>query len=604
MTVSSQTNSATFIGNDVATTFPLPFRFFSNSDIFAYFINLSNGSSSPMTLGVDYTLSGAGEPEVDGSAISVLTTTSPLSSLLGIYVERILPQTQQADIVNQGEFFATTHEDVFDRLTMLIQQSIADIDHAIRVPRSDPEPAALPPAISRAGLLFSFDGNGDPACVAPSSGSASDLAVNLANSSDPSKGAALIGYKGRTVADRLADTISIKNFGAKGDGITDDTAAILAARNFMETDLSAGNRRKLVWPAGRYIYTSSPNWAINRLHMQFDGEVWLINNGTGNSLILDGGAAGPGVYGMRITGYPLIYGSASSQNGIYMRAVQRSHLELNCRGAGTAFAGLYQEWCVSNTIYFIMNVNEGGLYSIPARGIFQQQRASAEETSYNTFINPECSGMPVGIYQDSALGNLFVGGAVQGCTNVGLQQTANAWNNKFIGTDFEVNTSGDIECDARESQFIGCDLGKKITFTSAAVNCSMIGGATESIVVNSGAARTLLSDVVYNRFGSGSITDSGTQTRYRDMRNKAAHKVENVARQEIAVTVGASPFTYTNTTGNEIDLVVSGGVISQIVFTRTSGYVINVTSGMFRLSPADALTVTYSSAPAIVAYTR
>lgn len=130
MTVSSQTSTATFVGNGVATAFPLPFRFFENGDIRAYFIDSVTGAATQMVLGSDYTLIGAGEPEVDGNALSLLTTTAPLASMHGLYVERFMPQTQSTDLVNQGEFFASTHEDVFDRLTMLIQQQVTETNKA------------------------------------------------------------------------------------------------------------------------------------------------------------------------------------------------------------------------------------------------------------------------------------------------------------------------------------------------------------------------------------------------------------------------------------------------------------------------------------------
>lgn len=254
MTVSSQTSTATFVGNGAATAFPLPFRFFSNSDIRAYFIDSTTGAATPMALGADYTLLGAGEPEVDGSALSLLTTVVPLASMRGLYVERVIPQVQETDIVNQGQFFASTHEDVFDRLTMLIQQSNANGAGAIRVAIGDPDPTRLPPAQSRANQLMGFDSQGNPVPVSPSGGSIEDFAIRLLNNTDPAQGAALVGFKGRTVYAHLSELINVKDYGAKGDNIANDTPAINSA---LAAAISA--RKSVYFPAGVYkLSESSP----------------------------------------------------------------------------------------------------------------------------------------------------------------------------------------------------------------------------------------------------------------------------------------------------------------------------------------------------------
>lgn len=228
MTVSSQTNNATFVGNGATTVFPLPFRFFNNSEIFAYFIDPNTGASTPMVLGTDFTLAGAGEPEVDGNAVSVLTTTVPLASLRSMYVERIIPDQQETDIVNQGEFFATTHEDVFDRLTMLIQQAGAASGSAIRVAIGDPSPARLPSAQARNTTLMGFDENGDPIVIPYRAGDAAGLAALLASQANGTEGTRLIGHSNQSLYAKLDEMPSFRDYGAKLDGVTDDTAAINA----------------------------------------------------------------------------------------------------------------------------------------------------------------------------------------------------------------------------------------------------------------------------------------------------------------------------------------------------------------------------------------
>jgi hypothetical protein len=68
-----------------------------------------------------------------------------------------------------------------------------------------------------------------------------------------------------------------------------------------------------------------------------------------------------------------------------------------------------------------------------------------------------------------------------------------------------------------------------------------------------------------------------------------------------AQTVGASPWVYTNNTGNDQSEIVQGGTVTKIEFSRNGGSYIDtgVTAGMFQLSPLDSLRVTYAVVPTI-----
>lgn len=70
-------------------------------------------------------------------------------------------------------------------------------------------------------------------------------------------GASLVGYQptggtASTVQAKLRESVSVKDFGASGDGVTDDTAAIQAA---VTAALAAV--AQLHWPAGNYLTTAS-----------------------------------------------------------------------------------------------------------------------------------------------------------------------------------------------------------------------------------------------------------------------------------------------------------------------------------------------------------
>lgn len=73
-----------------------------------------------------------------------------------------------------------------------------------------------------------------------------------------------VGAVDRTVASRLQDIISVKDFGAVGDGITDDTLAVQAAID------AAGNQKGLFFPAGVYILSSTLD--VNVAGMALIGE--------------------------------------------------------------------------------------------------------------------------------------------------------------------------------------------------------------------------------------------------------------------------------------------------------------------------------------------
>lgn len=73
-----------------------------------------------------------------------------------------------------------------------------------------------------------------------------------------------------------------------------------------------------------------------------------------------------------------------------------------------------------------------------------------------------------------------------------------------------------------------------------------------------------------------------------------------------AITVTASPFTYVNTSSFPVDVIVSGGGVSNLEFSRNGTTFFNTGSyyGMFGLSPGDRLRVTYVSAPTMTLVPR
>lgn len=66
-----------------------------------------------------------------------------------------------------------------------------------------------------------------------------------------------------------------------------------------------------------------------------------------------------------------------------------------------------------------------------------------------------------------------------------------------------------------------------------------------------------------------------------------------------AITVTASPFSFQNTNAWPLDIIVSGGTVTNIEFTRdaVTYYSTGLLVGVVELSASDRIRVTYSVAP-------
>lgn len=128
MTVNTLNSIAEFDTNGVTTNFPFYFKFLANEDLVVTYVS-PGGISTTLTLGSQYTVNGAGDDE-GGSIV----TPAPLVGPGQLVVAREMNAFQQTSLRNQGKFLAETHEDVFDRLTMLIQQGFSFFSRALMRP--------------------------------------------------------------------------------------------------------------------------------------------------------------------------------------------------------------------------------------------------------------------------------------------------------------------------------------------------------------------------------------------------------------------------------------------------------------------------------------
>jgi hypothetical protein len=251
MAVIEQTPIKAHTGNGVTTVFAYDFLVLDDDDMLV----LVDGVAVSSAL---YTVGGVG---VDSGG-TVTFTTAPASNA-DVVLIRDSAVSRVTDYQSNGDLLAAVINRDFDRLWLVLQEIIEGSKGS---PRSLRAPAGevvddLPPAAERADMLLSFDTDGQPIAVAAAAGTASALSVDLASTAS-GKGAALVGFRPAgtgisttlKVQDKLRETISVKDFGATGDGITNDATAIAAAITYAAS-LTLGGA--VYFPAGVYISTST-----------------------------------------------------------------------------------------------------------------------------------------------------------------------------------------------------------------------------------------------------------------------------------------------------------------------------------------------------------
>jgi len=184
----------------------------------------------------------------------------------------------------------------------------------------------------------------------------------------------------RTVESKLRDTVSVKDFGAVGDGVTDDTIAIQAAIDAVN---SAGGG-KVVVPAGIYIIGAVSVAGIsvgvagivlkNNVVLQIDGTLKVKSNVYGVGAFYGAiRTLDVGVSNVKITGTGFIDGNKANQiasvqcNNIYLIAVSNVTIDgissINANGQAiqiTAVTGsTITDVSVHNTV--VKNANGIGI---------------------------------------------------------------------------------------------------------------------------------------------------------------------------------------------------------------------------------------------------
>lgn len=431
--------------------------------------------------------------------------------------------------------------------------------------------------------------------------------------------------------------VSVSRFGAKGDGVTDDTAAIQAA--FSNTSV----RKITANPSKTYRITDTLTLNKTNVEVDFNKASILLDDATGlksHIVVGNGVSQRNGILLKNITfsrnqvatsGYAIdfnfcgtvkvegcrVFGQSRIWAGVRFRRTIISHF-LDNYIDNTVRYGIYligTDASANRTIDTVINGNriEGGVTAVESsdfvEGLFVRDNIFYNTSGIGVVVDAtsNTNGLVSFKFQDNDFDTCAGGGLYM--DKVGNVQITDNWFASNGVADIQLKETTDATV-VTDNQMYPSALGISCFGNAAHIADNLISGGTTQIRVNSSATRTdILTNTLSNAvngidlttaantyvFGNNIYSMSGsTILNFGGAGVVIKDNVGDGALGIFGIAVGASPFTYTAGSRPQV-INIYGGTVSQVAIGVE--VVSTTTNTSVHLSPYQAVTVTYSVAP-------
>jgi polygalacturonase len=371
------------------------------------------------------------------------------------------------------------------------------------------------------------------------------------------------GAVSRTIASKLGESVSVKDFGATGDGVTDDTAAIQAAETYRA---SVGGQ--LIFPPGIY-QISATSISVNRAN----GGAWrgvgqaMLRASANNTFlcVLSGATIGSNAKAFRITGLHFHGGGFTGVRGVHETSPYFTIID-NCTFTQLAFcasfignatlatqtgwiqihdikqygAGSWAFYAFDNTTYLfhveMNNIHQIGTGASTWENPFWVEGRRCVGLSINNMWSGSLDGAAVGLLMRGDCQGVFVTNATFVWATIGIQ--ALTWTDTLkpsyvymsnIGVDQHTVSGAEIE--GRTWYITNANFANGYVRTNSGQACLLKSTCTDISMLNCLFAYDQKSGLV--------VQNGATKIRIGDF---TAENNNQVAGSNYDVDLGASPF--------------------------------------------------------------
>ena len=407
--------------------------------------------------------------------------------------------------------------------------------------------------------------------------------------------------------------VNVKDFGAVGNGVADDTVAIQAA-----FDYAFPLRRPVYIPSGTYLYSLLSEIDESNVTINGDGSNNTVLKFTGTGIALRVGTqvvgAGAGFrQGINLSGFT-VEGNVNTSIIINARLMARSFWnDINVREADpVAGIGFQFDGCqLSNFNYLMCSQDRNSMVNPPLEAFNINAVNPQGNSTNNVWTNLYAEGLwpasantiNIGVRITGGDQNVFIGGSPESCKTYGTLVGSLSKFNTFIGVGWENldAISGDVNDAGTSSRYINCYASEN--FIIQGRSCVVQGGYFERIQIDNTATRTRVQDVTINNWntGSGGFVDNGISSFYSNIFDIDTNTFVYLRADRTNIATTASPTSWSNDRGQFVEVISQSGTVSQVQMIRgTDSWTISPTSpNSYLVGPNDTIEFTYSSVPTL-----